>query len=63
MTQSVVAEGTSLKGALVPKGAPVVLSPFVIYRSVALWDAGTKGFRPERWVGGEDGQAAAETDY
>lgn len=63
MTQGVVAESTSLKGAFVPKGTPVVLSPFAIYRSVALWGAGTKEFRARLWTGGEDGPAAVGSNY
>ncbi|RPA96817.1 cytochrome P450 [Choiromyces venosus 120613-1] len=63
VTLRVAAEDTSLNGVFVPKGSYVVLSPFAINHSVALWGADAEEFRPERWAGGEDGTAAVESNY
>ena len=53
-TLSVVAEDTSLNGGFVPGCTFVVLSPFAINRSVALWGANSEMLSPKRWPGGED---------
>jgi len=63
VTLRVAAEDTTLNGTFVPKGTSIVLSPFAINRSVALWGADAEEFRPERWAGKEDGAAAVESNY
>jgi len=51
----VAAEDTTLNGTFVPKGTSIVLSPFAVNRSVALWGADAEEFTPERWAGRENG--------
>ncbi|PUU84152.1 cytochrome P450 [Tuber borchii] len=63
VTPRVAAEDTSLNGAFIPKGTTIILSPFAINRSVALWGADAEEFRPERWASREDGAAAVESNY
>ena len=63
VTLRVAAEDTSLNGSFIPKGTTVILSPFAINRSVALWGADAEEFRPERWASREDGAAAVESNY
>jgi len=63
VTLRVAAEDTTVNGTFVPKGTSVVLSPFAINRSVALWGADAEEFKPERWAGKEDGAAAVESNY
>jgi len=63
VTLRIAAEDTSLNGSFIPKGTTIILSPFAINRSVALWGADAEEFRPERWAGGEDGSATMESNY
>jgi len=58
-----VVEDTSLNGSFIPKGTTIMLSPFAINRSVALWGADAEEFRSERWASREDGAAAVESNY
>jgi len=63
VTLRVAAEDTSLNGVFVPKGTSIVISPFAMNRSAALWGADAEEFRPERWACGEDGTATVESNY
>ena len=62
-TLRMAAEDTSLNGSFIPKGTTLMISPFAINRSVALWGADAEEFRPERWASREDGAAAVESNY
>ncbi|KAG0133876.1 cytochrome P450 [Tuber indicum] len=63
VTLRVAAEDTSLNGVFVPKGTSIVISPYAMNRSAALWGADAEEFRPERWACGEDGTATVESNY
>ncbi|CUS11563.1 unnamed protein product [Tuber aestivum] len=63
VTLRMAGEDTTLNGEFLPKGTSIVISPFAINRSVALWGADAEEFKPERWAGGADGAAAVESNY
>ncbi|XXG98859.1 hypothetical protein Hte_005189 [Hypoxylon texense] len=55
VTIRIAARDTFLAGQPIPKGTEILISPWVINRSTALWGANAAEFRPERWIG-EDGR-------
>ncbi len=47
---------TSINGQFVPKGTTIILAPFAINTSTALWGPDALEFKPERWLDA-DGKA------
>lgn len=45
---------TDICGQRVPKGTQVLLVPWAINRSPALWGPDAERFRPERWIDNDD---------
>jgi len=43
-------QDTVIDGTVVPKGTPILISPYFINRSKRFWGADSKVFRPERWI-------------
>ncbi|KAK1757519.1 cytochrome P450 4V2 [Echria macrotheca] len=59
---------TTIQGHFVPKGTRIILSPWAINKSTAMWGAGADQFDPERWIAKseQDRHAAnggAESNY
>lgn len=50
VTIRIAARDTFLAGQPIPKGTEILVSPWVINRSSALWGASAAEFRPERWI-------------
>jgi len=50
LTLRVAARDTSIQGHPVPKGTQVMLVPWAINRSEALWGADARVFDPDRWL-------------
>ncbi len=46
---------TSIQGQFVPKGTPVMLVPWAVNKSEAMWGPDALTFNPERWMPGPDG--------
>ncbi|KAI1764222.1 cytochrome P450 [Hypoxylon sp. FL1150] len=50
VTIRIAARDTFLAGKPIPKGTEILVSPWVINRSTALWGHDAAKFRPERWI-------------
>ncbi|KAK4101735.1 cytochrome P450 [Parathielavia hyrcaniae] len=53
---------TTIQGQFVPKGTQIMLVPWAINRSEALWGADALAFDPERWMRRSDADADAGAD-
>ncbi|KAK4143272.1 cytochrome P450 [Dichotomopilus funicola] len=54
LTPRVAARDTTILGQRVPKGTQVVLVPWAINKSEAMWGADALVFNPDRWMPGPD---------
>lgn len=55
---------TTISGHFVPKGTTVVICPWAINTSKALWGDDAREFNPERWLGpGKANTGGAESNY
>lgn len=54
---------TTILNQLVPKGTPVIISPWALATSTALWGPDAAEFRPERWLNGEMNGGGASSSY
>ncbi|SPO00938.1 related to isotrichodermin C-15 hydroxylase (cytochrome P-450 monooxygenase CYP65A1) [Cephalotrichum gorgonifer] len=59
MTLRQAAVDTSILGHRVPRGTVIVLCPWSVNRSHALWGEDANRFDPERWLPKKDGEEAA----
>jgi len=59
LTVRQAAVDTTILGQVVPKGTRVVLCPWAVNRSDALWGADARKFDPERWLPKFDGDRSA----
>ncbi|KAL7627926.1 hypothetical protein AAE478_002121 [Parahypoxylon ruwenzoriense] len=50
VTIRIATRDTSLAGQPIPRGTEILVSPWVINRSRALWGSSADEFRPERWI-------------
>lgn len=50
---------TTIQGQFVPKGTQIMIVPWAINRSAALWGSDALEFKPERWLPKFDGDKAA----
>ncbi|OTA93586.1 hypothetical protein M434DRAFT_395518 [Hypoxylon sp. CO27-5] len=50
VTIRVAARDTALAGQPIPKGTEILISPWLINRSPALWGPDAAEFQPERWI-------------
>lgn len=65
-TLRVAACDTSIAGQFVPKSTVVILSPWAVNASTALWGADAHAFRPERWLdadGKADNKGGAASNF
>ncbi|OJD40427.1 cytochrome p450 [Diplodia corticola] len=53
---------TRVGGQRVPRGTQVLLSPWAVNRSPALWGADAESFRPERWIDDDEDDDDDEAD-
>jgi cytochrome P450 len=67
LTLRVADRDTSIQNEFVPKGTPVILSPWAVNCSPQLWGADAQEFKPERWINASDGKAnqrgSADSNY
>lgn len=54
LTPRIAARDTTILGQRVPKGTQVVLVPWAINKSEAIWGADALVFNPDRWMPGPD---------
>lgn len=55
---------TTIQGHFIPKGTTVIVSPWAINTSKALWGDDAHEFKPERWLGaGKANTGGAESNY
>ncbi|KAF2638658.1 cytochrome P450 [Massarina eburnea CBS 473.64] len=55
---------TTIQGHFVPRGTTVIICPWAINTSTALWGDDAKEFKPERWMGvGKANTGGAESNY
>lgn len=55
---------TTIQGHFIPAGTTVVISPWAINTSNALWGPDSKEFKPDRWMGpGKANTGGAESNY
>jgi cytochrome P450 len=59
LTVRTAACDTSIQGQFVPKGTQIMLVPWAINRSEALWGEDARSFNPERWMPKSDGDKHA----
>jgi cytochrome P450 len=59
LTVRTVACDTSIQGQFVPKGTQIMLVPWAINKSEALWGEDALSFNPERWMPKSDGDKHA----
>ncbi|KAL8694181.1 MAG: hypothetical protein Q9218_001124 [Villophora microphyllina] len=52
LTMRVAARNTDIAGTLIPKGTTIILAPWAINTSIALWGDDAHLFKPERWLKG-----------
>ncbi|KAI9702925.1 MAG: hypothetical protein M1836_008139 [Candelina mexicana] len=58
------ARDTTIVGQMIPKGTRIMLVPWAINHSKALWGADASEFNPERWMGpGKANSGGAESNY
>jgi cytochrome P450 len=63
-TRREAARDTTIVGQLIPKGTDVVLVPYAVNFSKALWGEDAEEFNPERWMGpGRGNTGGAESAY
>ena len=55
LTLRYASENTTIVGQYIPKGTTVIICPWAVNRSKALWGADADVFKPERWLS-EDGK-------
>lgn len=64
LTMRVAAEDDSINGHFIPKGTIIVLCPYAVNTSSALWGSDANEFNPERWMApGQAGKGGAESNY
>lgn len=56
LTMRVAAKDTVIAQQVIPKGTTIILAPWAINTSEALWGSDASEFRPERWLN-DDGRA------
>ncbi|KAF2485700.1 cytochrome P450 78A3 [Neohortaea acidophila] len=57
---------TSINGQFIPKGTVIIISPWAINTSTALWGPDAKEFKPERWLdadGKANNKGGAESNF
>ena len=55
---------TTIQGQFIPAGTTVIISPWAINTSDALWGADAKEFNPDRWMGaGKANTGGADSNY
>ena len=59
LTVRTAACDTSIQGQFVPKGTQIMLVPWAINKSEALWGEDARSFNPERWMPKSDGDKHA----
>jgi cytochrome P450 len=59
LTLRTTACDTSIQGQFVPKGTQIMLVPWAINKSEALWGEDARSFNPERWMPKSDGDKHA----
>ncbi|KAI9872766.1 MAG: hypothetical protein M1830_001214 [Pleopsidium flavum] len=64
ITLRVAAKDTTIVGQFVPKGTTIILSPWAINTSKALWGADAADFNPDRWLApGRANTGGADSNY
>ncbi|KAF1976840.1 cytochrome P450 [Bimuria novae-zelandiae CBS 107.79] len=57
-------EDTTIQGHFIPAGTTIIICPWAINTSTALWGADAKEFVPDRWMGpGKANTGGAESNY
>ncbi|KAK3394828.1 cytochrome P450 [Podospora didyma] len=59
LTLRLAAHDTSIQGQFVPKGTTIILSPWAVNKSEALWGPDASEFKPDRWIPRFDGDKSA----
>ena len=55
---------TTIQGHFIPAGTTIIICPWAINTSDALWGADSKEFKPDRWMGqGRANTGGAESNY
>jgi len=59
---------TTIQGHFVPKGTRIILSPWAVNKSVAMWGPDAAQFNPERWIAASEhdrhaANGGAESNY
>lgn len=55
---------TTIQGHFIPAGTTIIISPWAINTSNALWGADAKEFKPDRWMGqGKANTGGADSNY
>lgn len=58
------ARDTNIQGHFVPKGTRIILSPWAVNKSTAMWGEDALEFKPERWLGEKAaGNGGASSNY
>ena len=64
LTLRETAHDTSIQGHFIPAATTVVICPWAINTSTALWGPDAKEFNPERWMGqGRANTGGADSNY
>jgi len=64
LTMREVERDTSILGQFIPKGARIILSPWAVNMSTALWGKNASKFDPDRWMGpGRTNTGGADSNY
>lgn len=64
MTLRIAAKDTTILGHFIPKGTTVILSPWAVNTSKALWGDDAREFNPDRWMGaGRANTGGADSNY
>lgn len=64
MTRREASKDTSILGQFVPKGTDIIISPYAVNMSTALWGEDAMKFNPDRWMGpGKANSGGADSNY
>lgn len=64
LTMRVAANDSSINGQFIPKDTMIILAPWAINLSPALWGEDAAEFKPERWLAeGQANKGGADSNY